>query len=209
MDFTITRIEKAITADIEKSGTLLDQNGLTKWLIGKNLLSENETLFNFGDIQSWTRAGGETYTSVFSFQTDKQDTTVLVKAIVTTNPEKSLIDWTNRRKILSDNNIPVSNWFWTGEATIYETYYPNKAEHTTDFNQLIEIAFRLDNLGFTTLKFTDDILCDEDGNPFYVDFGFDLGEPSTDTKTHAKDYLIKQFPDREAEIEKIYKLNSL
>lgn len=204
----ILRIDKGITADIEKKGITLNQDGLTEWLKSKNLIVENETLLTFKDIQPWERTGGETYSTIFNFKTDKQEQTIVVKAIVTTNPEKSLIDWTKRRAILADNKVSVSQWFWTGEATIYEPFYPNKANKTKDFDILIQTAYKLDKLGFTTLKFLDDILCDNDGKPYYIDFGFDLGEPSQTMKTTAKEHLIKTYPNLKADIEAFYSTNS-
>ena len=204
MSFCITRIENGITAEIGNLG----QQSLKSWLVVKNLMTEKEILYSFSEVKPWKRTGGETYSTIFNFQTDKQKQTIVVKAIVTINPEKSLIDWTNRRKILADNRVPVSHWFWTGRATIYEPFYPNKSDKTKDFNLLLQTAFTLDNLGFTTLKFLDDIICDNDGNPFYVDFGFDLGEPSQYKKTNAKDYLIKIYPSRKADIETFYCTNS-
>jgi hypothetical protein len=204
----ILRIDKGITADIKKKGIKLNQEGLTEWLKSKNLIEGNEILLSFNDIQPWERTGGETYSTIFYFKTDRQEQTIVIKAIVTTNPEKSLIDWTNRRTILADNKISVSHWYWTGEATIYEPFYPNKADKTKNFNILIQIAFMLDKLGFTTLKFLDDILCDKDGNPYYIDFGFDLGEPSQTIKTTAKEYLIKIYPNLKADIEAFYSTNS-
>jgi hypothetical protein len=208
MNFSITTIDKGISADIEKKGIKLNQEGLTEWLKTKNLFADNETLICFNDIQPWQRTGGETYSTIFNFKTDKQEQTIVVKAIVTTSPEKSLIDWTKRRTILAENNISVSHWFWTGEATIYEPFYPNKVDKTKDFNLLIETAFTLDKLGFATLKFLDDILCDKDGNPFYIDFGFDLGEPSHTVKTTAKEHLIKTYPNLKGDIEAFYSTNS-
>lgn len=204
----ITRIDKGISADIEKKGIVLNQDGLTEWLKSKNLIKKDEILLSFNDIQSWQRTGGETYSTIFNFKTDKQEQSIVVKAIVTTNPEKSLIDWTNRRAILAGNNISVSHWFWTGEATIYEPFYPNKSDKTKDFNTLIQTAFILDKLGFTTLKFLDDILCDKDGKPFYIDFGFDLGEPSQTMKTSAKEHMIKIYPILQDDIEAFYEANS-
>ena len=204
----IKRIEKGITADIVKKGIALNQEGLSEWLNSKNLITANEILISFSDIQPWRRTGGETFTTIFNFQTEKHEQTIVVKAIVTTNPEKSLIDWTNRREILATNNISVSYWFWTGDATIYEPFYPNKTDKTKDFNTLIHTAFTLDKLGFTTLKFLDDILCDIDGNPFYVDFGFDLGEPGQIFKTTAKEHLIKTFPNLKADIDSFYSTNT-
>jgi hypothetical protein len=58
------------------------------------------------------------------------------------------------------------------------------------------------------LKFLDDILCDKDGKPYYIDFGFDLGEPSLTIKTTAKEYLIKTYPNLKADIEAFYSTNS-
>ena len=204
----IFRIDKGITADIEKKGIALNQDGLTEWLKSKNLIEGNEILLTFNDIQPWERTGGETYSTIFNFKTDKQEQTIVIKAIVTTNPEKSLIDWTNRRTVLADNKVSVSHWFWTGEATIYEPFYPNKVDKTKDFDILIQTAFTLDKLGFTTLKFLDDILCDKDGKPHYIDFGFDLGEPSQTMKTTAKEHLIKTYPNFKADIEAFYSTNS-
>lgn len=208
MGFSIIKIDKGITADIEKKGIALNQNGLTEWLNSKNLIADTETLISFSDIQPWQRTGDETYSTVFNFKTNKQENTIVVKAIVTTNPEKSLIDWTNRRAILVNNRVSVSHWFWTGEATIYEQFYPKKADETKDRKTLIQTAYKLDKLGFTTLKFLDDILCDKDGNPFYIDFGFDLGEPSQTIKTSAKEHLIKTYPSLQTDIEAFYEANS-
>jgi len=200
MNFSIKRIEEGITSGIQN----LDQQGLTSWLITKKLIADKETLYSFNDIQPWERTGGETYSTIFNFQTDKQEQTIVAKTIVTIIPEKSLIDWANRRKILANNKVSVSQWFWTGEATIFEPFYPNKSDKTKDFNLLLQIAFTLDRLGFTTLDFLSDIMCDSEGNPFYIDFGFDLGEPSQNIKTSAKDCLIRNYPNQKADIEEFY-----
>ena len=202
MSFSIKRIENGITTGIKD----LDQQGLTSWLIAKKLINEKETLYSFNDIKPWNRSGGETYSTIFDFQTDKQKKTIIVKAIVTIFPEISLINWTNRRKILTENRIPVSHWFCTNEATIYEPFYPNKSDKIKDFNLLIQIAFTLDRLGFTTLNFLNDIMCDSEGNPFYIDFGFDLGEPSQNMQISAKDCLIRNYPSREADIKEFYRI---
>lgn len=208
MDFTLKQLDKSTTADIAKKNYSIDKSGISKWLIEKNLMTQREELQNFSDIQPWTRTGGETYSTIFEFKTDKQTQKIFVKAIVTTNPEKSLIDWTKRRDILSNDNIPVSRWLWSGEATIFESFYPKTVEETTDENELIKIAFKLDKLGFTTLKFLDDIRCDENGNPFFIDFGFDLGEPSENKKTSAKEFLIKKYPALKVNVEAFYTSNS-
>lgn len=209
IDFNIRTIDKGITADILKQGLALDRQGVSSWLKDKSLLQDTEELNSFQDLSAWTRTGGETYSTIFSFSTDKGTYKLIAKAIVTTHPEKSLLDWTRRRKILLENNIPVSTWLWTGDATIIEPFYPNDYTETASFEDLIKIGFSLDNLGFTTLKFLDDLRCDIDGHPHYIDFGFDLGEPSEYTKTSAKEYLIKKYPNKQNVVEEFYKQNQL
>jgi hypothetical protein len=204
-DFNITTIDKGITADILEKGLALDKQGVSTWLKDKSLLQGNEELNSFQDLTAWTRTGGETYSTVFSFSTDKGTYNLIAKAIVTTHPEKSLLDWTRRRKILLDNHIPVSTWLWTGEATIIEPFYPKDFTETANFDDLIKIGFLLDKLGFTTLKFLDDLRCNKDGKPYYIDFGFDLGEPSENIKASAKEYLIKMYPNKQNLVEEFYK----
>ena len=59
MDFTLKKIDKSTTEDIAKKNYSIDKSGISKWLIDKNLMTLEEDLQNFSDIQPWTRAGGE------------------------------------------------------------------------------------------------------------------------------------------------------
>jgi hypothetical protein len=205
--FELNILDKSISTDILKKGFLLDKQGISNWLLSKQLLTSNADLLSFKDLTPWTRTGGETYSTTFSFKTNESTFILIAKAIVTTNPEKSLVDWTKRREILYKNGVPVSNWLWTGEATIIEPFYPNTFKSTKNFQNLIEIAFILDKLGFTTLKFLDDLRCDNNGNPFFIDFGFDLGEPSKKNCLNSKNYLINNFPNQIVQIETFYNEN--
>lgn len=202
-DFKIVTVDKGASTEITKDKFLLDQQGITSWLKSKTIISDNETLSTFQDLMPWTRTGGETYCTSFEFSTDKQTKQIFIKAIVTTSPEKSLLDWTRRREILIRNGIAVSNWYHHSAATIIEDFYPNTS-HQVDFAKILKIGHQLDQLGFTALKFIDDIRADKHGNPFYIDFGFDLGEPSETPKTIAKEYLLKIFPDMQSEINRFY-----
>lgn len=204
-EFRIKSIPEGISADLITKGLELNKEGFLVWLRNKALIHDNEDIKSFEDLTPWTRTGGETFSTTFSFSTNNATYYLIAKAIVTLNPEKSLLDWTRRRDILLTNKIPVSKWYWTGEATIIETYYPKTHFDTTYFTDLIGIAYTLDKLGFTTLKFLDDLRCDGNGKPYYIDFGFDLGEPSDNFTTHSRDYLIKIYPSRQNEIEMFYK----
>lgn len=202
-DFKIVTVEKGASTEITKDKFSLDQQGITSWLISKTIISDNETLLSFQDILPWTRTGGETYCTSFKFVTDKQTKQIIIKAIVTTSPEKSLTDWTKRRKLLMRNGIAVSRWYHSSNATIIEDFYPNTSK-VVAFEKLLTIGKKLDELGFTTLKFTDDIMADENQNPHFIDFGFDLGEPSDSPKTNAKEFLLRKHPDKEEQINQFY-----
>ena len=202
MEFILKRLEKGITSEIVKNYTL-DKEGISEWLKSKNLIYDKEFLTSFNDLQSWRRTGGETYSTIFEFTCGKEIYKIFVKAIVSLNPEKSLIDWNRRRNFLKDNYLPVSNWFWVGEATIFEQYYPNDCKNC-DPEMLMDIAFQLDKLGFTTLKFLDDIRCDESNLPFIVDFGFDLGEPSQIKKKSAYNFFLLKYPELEKKLNDFY-----
>lgn len=108
-----------------------------------------------------------------------------------------------RREILKRNGIPVSFWYHYADATIFEDFYPNTASEVS-FEKILYIGNKLDKLGFTTLKFTDDIRADKNGNPFFIDFGFDLGEPSSKFTISAKNYLLEKYPEKQNEINNYY-----
>ncbi|NWJ53061.1 MAG: hypothetical protein HXX14_19585 [Bacteroidetes bacterium] len=202
-DFNIVTIDKGASSEITREKFSLDQQGISNWLNSKNIISDNETLSSYQDLIPWVQTGGETYCTSFEFSTNKQTKQINIKVLVTFSPEKSLQDWARRRKFIYENGIKVSNWYHFGEAVIIEDFYPNTFQDVT-FEKLLAIGLKLDQLGFTTLKYIDDIRADVNGNPFFIDFGFDLGEPSGSMKTSAKEYLLRQFPHRLNEINRVY-----
>ncbi len=202
-EFRIETIDKGASTEINREKFSLDLKGISNWLQLKNIISTNEILLNFNDLTPWTRTGGETYCTSFEFITDKQAKQIMIKAIVTLFPEKSLLDWARRREILKRNGIIVSFWYNYADATIFEDFYPNTASEVS-FDKILNIGYKLDKLGFNTLKFVDDIRADKNGNPFFIDFGFDLGEPSDKKTISAKKYLLEKYPEKQYEINKFY-----
>ena len=202
--FQIATINNGASSEITKQGYSLDEKGITDWLINKNIILNKSDLLVYSDLTPWMRTGGETYSTVFEFSTAETTKQIIIKAIVTMFPEKSLLDWARRRNILAENDIPVSNWYFASDATIYEDFYPFTAKEMVAFETLLSIGHKLDLLGFATLKFIDDIRADQNGNPYFIDFGFDLAEPSEDKTSSAKGYLIKVFPDKLLEINNFY-----
>lgn len=207
MERKFKTLEKAASTEIISEGFPLTEKGVANWLVSKNIISSKEKITNYLDITPWVRAGGETYITIFEFTTVKITKKIVIKAIVTLFPEKSLSDWSRRRSVLSDNGVPVSNWYFASKGTIYEDFYPFTAKEKVNFKALLEIGYKLDFLGFTTLKFIDDIRADDKGNPYFIDFGFDLGESSNVIGSSAKEYLIKNFPQKVLEIRDSYVRN--
>lgn len=206
--FEVRAINKGASSEITREGYSIDKKGVTAWLIGKNLISAENIVRRFSDVSPWLRTGGETYCTVFEIETRNWKRQFVIKAIVTLFPEKSLLDWKRRREILSDNDIPVSKWYFSSGGTIYEEFYPFKAKDRANFNQLLKVGCKLDALGFETLKFVDDILVDDEGDLHYVDFGFDLGEPTNKGPVlNAQRYLIKLFPNKRMEIINFFEQN--
>ena len=201
--FKITTVDKGASSEIIREKLTLNQQGITRWLRSKNIVSDNETLSSYRDLMPWKRTGSETYCSTFEFSTEKQTKQINIKAFVTISPEKSLLDWSRRRNFLMRNGITVSNWYHQSGACIIEDFYPNTFEFY-DFEKILTIGYILDQLGFSTLKFSDDIRGDKSGELFYIDFGFDLGEPSETPKSNAKNLLLRQFPHKKEEINSFY-----
>jgi hypothetical protein len=204
LNANIITVDKGASAEAIKDGFKLNEEGIFLWLVSKCILDAAEVLLAYKDLGAWMRTGGETYSSSFEFATEKYTKRIFLKALVTMSPEKGLSDWKRRRKILFENGIPVSNWYSAFDAIIFEDFYPKQCIGNIDFNTLLSIAYKLDKLGFATLKFTDDIRSDSNNNPFFIDFGFDLGEPGDTMQTAAKEHLIRQYPQEQTRINIFY-----
>ena len=204
---SIKVIDKGASSEIVRQGYELNVEGITEWLVSKNVMEQHDRLISYADRSAWRRGGGETYYTDFQITTSKKISHIVIKSLVTLFPERSLQDWKRRRNILAENEIPVSNWYWYGEATILEDFYKYTAKDKVRFESLLQIGFKLDSLGFRSNSFIDDIRADDAGNPYFVDFGFDLGEPSSIRTTFAKGYLCKIYPSRILEIDMFYANN--
>ena len=163
--------------------------GLCGWLQSRSVLPPDAHLLCYTDLDSWYRAGGETYQATLAIEwavgrdrRSRSSSRVRLKAIVTLHGDLALQVWARRRRLLETNGVPVSHWFSYGSALIIEPYYPGNYRSVHPRPLLLGIARRLDALGFAPRNFMLDVLCDHRGSPYYVDFGEDLGEPEVSTK---------------------------
>lgn len=205
----ITLIEGGASSEIKKDGFSLDLQGIESWLQTKTILDSNEKLISFQDLDKWFRSGGETYATTFqiAYKVGEQELSkkLIIKALISIPPEKHLEDWSKRRKLLKDNGVVVSHWYWFGNAVVIEDFYPYTTENTKDFTQLIQTAMILDKLGFNAIDFLRDMRCNQAGIAHYIDFGFDLGEFSYFAKTVSVEKLKATYPEKVEEIENFIK----
>lgn len=169
---------KSLISEIKQGNNL----PIANWLKLYRVIPNNSDLCLYKEDTKWNRLGSETYLKKavihFLVRDELISKEIVFKALINMNSVKSLEDWARRRMLLYNNQIPVSNWYYHGNGIILEDYYSYSFEKVNNINELERIAYILDNLGFYCLNFLNDIRCNEDGHPFYIDFGFDLGEPS-------------------------------
>lgn len=196
--------KEGASTEIKQCGFNLTLNDINEWLVEKKILINKNKLLYYEDLDEWAPSGGETYLTRFKiFYTNNNriiTKTIVIKAIVSLNAEVQLETWRRRRSILHRFKAPVSYWYNCSKGIIIEDYYPCDYQATKDFNKLIYIAKILDELGFVALDYLNDIRCNNNGHPYYIDFGFDLGEPTYCKKNISINKLIEHYPHKEEDI---------
>lgn len=173
--------DSGASSEITRLGYPLTSIGIEAYLKDLTCLPVAASLLSYCDVGPWGAGGAESYLARFnvcySIAGCELNSAFVMKALISAGGGK-LHYWARRREILSAHHVPVSRWYWADQGMIVEDFYPLSHAHAP-LQQLKLIATALDSLGFRCLSFLRDILCDEFGNPYYVDFGFDLGEPGS------------------------------
>jgi hypothetical protein len=167
-----------------------------------NILDADEQFIGYLDREPWHPGGAETYIAdgevfVSGIETSRH---VIAKALVSMGGalDARLASWLRRRELLSKIGIPVPRLYSAKDATIFEEFidFPITAVKLIDeaiLDQVGEIGAHLDFNGFSTLSFVSDLRI-KNGQVLYVDFGFDLGEPSDLLKDCAREAILKASP---------------
>lgn len=179
---------------------------LRSGLVKIGVIDESESLLGLTDRSPWHRGGGETFVSdsVVFVGTGSQEhgeevpggkRHVIAKALVSfgSPPEIMMASWLKRRGILVSLEIPVPRLFGAVEGTLYEEFIDDELSPESLLipeivAELGRIAAVLDRAGFATLSFMADVRRRET-KLYYVDFGFDLGEPSDVPSSNARTQL--------------------
>jgi hypothetical protein len=204
IDPKIIKLNKLILKDKSASSEIIKNeknptlDNFQNWLTVKGVLLKNQKLIQWMDGSPWKRNGSETYSCTvnirYMFKGLEFQKKINIKAIVSIPINENLDNWAVRRNLLFMNGIPVSNWYYYGEGIIIEDFYPHSIDVLKEKTALKDIAFKLDQLGFHALNFLRDLRCDQNGNPYYIDFGFDLGEPRLMPTTKSINLLKEIYP---------------
>lgn len=176
------------------------QDGLTK----RNILQQGEKLAGLSDCTAWRQGGAETYIADSIVQVESnqnEDRHVIAKALFSLGspPEIQLKSWMKRRKILTGLNIRVPHLYSASDGAIYEEFIESELDPDCFtmqnlIRELAQIAATLDDCGFMTLHFLSDLRRRND-QLFYIDFGFDLGDPGETVTDRARITLEQKLPE--------------
>lgn len=206
-------LESAASHEMIKPGNLSPAALIENWLKDHHVIPFESLLLEYVDEEQWFRSGSETYlaraSAKYLLPQDHENTITVpfvLKALVGLFPSAQADKWRTRRNMLQQIGISVSNWFDLYDATIVEPFYPygkDSFNNPAYLPDLVRIASLLDSHGYRTLSFLSDLRSNGE-QLFYIDFGFDLGEPDTNiTSDNAKRTLQEfcqknhlEFPDR-------------
>ena len=200
-------LESGLSAELMRIGIGDSQaERLRIGLIRIGVMEESESLLGLRDQSAWHRGGGETFVAdsiarivdrsqKYSTDAPYDERHVIAKALVSfgTTPEVMMSSWLRRRTILTSLQIPVPRLFGAFQGTLYEEFIedelsPESLLVTEVLEELGRIAAVLDRAGFATLSFMADLRRREK-KLYYIDFGFDLGEPGNAPSSNAKSQL--------------------
>jgi hypothetical protein len=181
-----------------------DEERLANGLMRRNILQQDEKLAELSDCTAWHQGGAETYIadSIVKVESKQSESRhVIAKALFSfgTQPEIQLRSWMKRRKIIAELNIRVPYLYSAANGTIYEEFIESELDpdcFTTQnlLRDLAQIAASIDHAGFTTLNFLSDLRRRND-KLFYIDFGFDLGDPGETTTDRARITLEQKLSE--------------
>lgn len=159
----------------------------------------NEKLLYYSDITAWTRGGAETYIAVSEIKTETKEIRFIAKALISMaiKPDQQLKNWISRREVIEHLGIKTPVLFSAINGVIYEQYiqdsfFINSSLSEDIIAQLSKIAALLDKAGFASRSFSRDLRVEND-KLYYIDFGSDLGEPSSHKKDFAWKHLLEKL----------------
>lgn len=134
----------------------------------------------------WYASGAESYLFKFAVQSHSHAIDLVFKALVSSggNLTARSTEIRSRRALLGNAGIQTPRLYGYGRATVLEEYIPEALSTVLSDEKrmaevapkLIEVALKLDGLGFQSPYFVNDLRT-RGTDVVMIDFGFDLGDP--------------------------------
>lgn len=178
-------------------------NRLKNSLVQLGIIQSSQKIVYYEDIEPWHKGGSETYIAECKIKfKEGNELHIIAKALISlaTESDRLTKTWLNRRDILKNYGIRVPKLFATNEGVLFEEFIDNKFElenlkSKNIINEVGKYAAILDFHGFITLSFLSDLRI-KNNKLYFVDFGFDLGEPSHKIVNNAKQEMDKKIQTR-------------
>jgi len=127
----------------------------------------------------WERAGGESYILPFKISEERQETSVLFKAIISSNADVHV----ERRKLLDSRGVKTPHLYGHDKGVVLEDFLPHSLEESYEkfgdsiLPQLAHAHGAIAACGFQPVKngLLRDFRADNNGQMYMIDFGADLG----------------------------------
>ena len=167
-----------------------------------NILQEGEEFEGYEDIQGWVRGGEESYVATGRLYLSNDEETsqreFVAKAILTIDPDTTIDKMMDRRELLKSQGIKTPTIYSVDEGCIYQQFIPKSVRESVEkigsdeklLDELVRIGAVLDQKGFKALSYIGDLRTDLQ-DLYYVDLGFDLGEPGNQATDNSYKSLMK------------------
>jgi hypothetical protein len=141
-------------------------------------------------ISDWHRSGAETHLYIFDVLSNTNSRRIVLKACTPTAPTSRSIDqilneWIARRNLTASHGISVPKLYGRGKGILLEEYIPYTLQEvlseTNNMSAVVDAASllgTLSRLGFEPISTLTD-LRSRGTDAVLVDFGSDLGQPSS------------------------------
>lgn len=213
-----------MTIESIRRGNVIEKNPFEQLFVNLGIMTKGERvttcelLLNTHGAESFVLG----YKFVFASGSDRRIQHIKETCVVSpfTSLDRLARDMLARADKLAEIGVPIPKIFGFKDGSIYSEFIPvdNKDNVIESIRrlgltgvthhaliQLVEIARKLDSVGFHPLDFIGDLIYDPEREIFlYVDFGSDLGHCDGTVGTNCLSTLIQRFPALSEHIKKTY-----
>lgn len=189
------------------------------------LLNPDEALIRYEDVRGWFRGGGETYQAIARLETTNETRQVVAKAVASLDRDRGN-SMLKRRIDLASAGVITPRLFYTEMSkdgkravTFFEEYVPNAVELREHIKsrkrdllplgvveQIGTTAATLDKKGYADIDFLREMIYSKERQcVYFVDFGYDLGDPTGKVTDAALRSLTKHFSGK-PEVEEVLRV---